>query len=81
MRTLVAMLLMTTCAMAQEPVQTCTGRVKVHVDKGNYWGGGRLLHVGIEKKDEGCGQFYTVPNSLNGKQILQTCSIGSSCRV
>jgi hypothetical protein len=48
MRTLVALLLMTTCAMAQ-PVETCTGRVTTHIttpDDEYYGKGVKLLMVG-----------------------------------
>ena len=68
-----------TPADAEEPVQTCTGRVTAVVDNGEYFGKPvRLLGV---KSRKDCSFFYTERFSTDARRILRTCPIGSSCRV
>src|SRR5580765_7020110 len=78
MKTIIALLLMTTCAMAEEPVQTCEGRVTTFVGNGEWIRKGVKI-LQIEGTD--CGFFTTEHNSLSGKQILRTCPRSSNCRV
>lgn len=73
MRTLVALLLMTTCATAQDAVSTCTGRVAIET------GNGELYPKGV--KGLVIGDCFNVESRANEKRILRTCPIGSRCRV
>jgi hypothetical protein len=72
-------LALATPVKAEEPVQTCTGRVTAVVDNGEYFGKPvRLLGV---KSRKDCSFFYTERFSTDARRILQTCPIGSRCRV
>ena len=75
-----AVTLLGTSAKAEEaahPIETCNGRVTAFVGTGeSIKKGVRMLHVG---DGEDCSFFVTERVSANGKRILRTCPIGSSC--
>jgi hypothetical protein len=64
---------------AADPIETCNGRVTAFVGTGeSIKKGVRMLHV---RDGEDCNFFVTERVSANGKRILRTCPIGSSCRI
>jgi hypothetical protein len=61
------------------PIETCNGRVTAFVGTGELIERGvRMLHV---RGGRDCDFFVTERDSANGKRILRTCPIGSSCRI
>jgi hypothetical protein len=65
---------------AARPIETCSGRVTAFVGTGELIPKGvRMLHVSNDGGD--CAFFVTERRSINGKRILQTCPIGSNCRI
>ena len=73
---LAAVTLLSMHVKAEEPIQTCEGRVT------GFVGTGELIEKGVrmlQLKD--CGFFVTERNSANGRRILRTCPMGSSCHI
>ena len=75
-----AVTLLGTPVKAEEAAhQTCNGRVTAFVGTGEAIEKGvRMLHV---RGGRDCDFFVTDRVSANGKRILRTCPIGSSCRI
>ena len=64
---------------ATRPIERCDGRVTAFVGTGELIEKGvRMLHA---RDGRDCSFFVTERNSANGRRILRTCPMGSSCHI